>query len=118
MKAELISDEYRQSPLVQGGLEIPCKIIVKMVATLKNMELLKKFGELLDTMYSEPDCPVILGSILADDVEFGNRDETEPKQKRPKKKEKKLQETSCDIRKFFSKRKDSIKKNYNFLLNF
>ena len=35
--AELTSTIYRFSPLVNGGLEIPCKINVKMLSTVKNV---------------------------------------------------------------------------------
>ena len=34
--AELISSDYRHSPLVQGGLELQCKVIIKMPGTIRN----------------------------------------------------------------------------------
>ena len=106
--AELISDKYRRSPLVQGEIEIESKIVVKMIGTLKNMEILTKFSELVKDMYSEPEIPTILGSILADDFEFATSSSNEAlKRKVPKKNDKRLLEKNeCgDIRKFFRKEK-------------
>ena len=34
---ELLSTNYRRSPLVQGGLEIPAKVTVKMPGTVRTM---------------------------------------------------------------------------------
>ena len=41
--AELTSTHYRRSPLVQGGLEIACKIIVRMPGTVRNHMLIDKY---------------------------------------------------------------------------
>ena len=43
--AEITSDHYRRSPLVQGGLEVPCMIKVT-TPTYFNMNVLKKYEEL------------------------------------------------------------------------
>ena len=42
----LITTDYRRSPLVQGGLEIACKVTVKMVATVKNHMLIERYLQL------------------------------------------------------------------------
>ena len=68
MNAKLSSSHYRRSPLVQGGMEIPCKITVKMRPTIKNCEILKRFLDLVTSMYAEPEVPLILGSILMYDL--------------------------------------------------
>ena len=68
MNAKLSSSHYRRSPLVQGGMEIPCKITVKMRPTIKNCEILKRFLDMVTSMYAEPEVPLILGSILMDDL--------------------------------------------------
>ena len=40
---KLPETHYRRSPLVQGGLEIPCDLVIRMPNTMKSAELLKKF---------------------------------------------------------------------------
>ena len=64
--AVLTSTHYRKSPLVQGGMEIPCQVTVEMSSTLKNGQLLDRLIELVEVVYSEPTPPIILGSFLAD----------------------------------------------------
>ena len=99
INAELTSTNYRRSPLVKGGLEIPCKINVKMLSTVKNVELLNKFEELFADIYIEPQSSQILGSFLQDYVIF-KEGEVDPRYK-IRKKEKPLRATSPDISKFF-----------------
>ena len=47
ISAVLTSTHYRESPLVQSDMEIPCKVTVEMSPTLKNMQpmdrLIKEF---------------------------------------------------------------------------
>ena len=38
-------NNYRRSPLVQGGLEIPCKVTVKLPATIKNHMILGRYEQ-------------------------------------------------------------------------
>ena len=134
ISAELVSVHYRKSPLVQGGLEIPCKVIVRMSPTVRNNQLLDRLLELVSTIYSEPDTPVIMGSILTHEKDFLSTDK-EPlsppikkkketlswpikKKKeplsRPIEKEKKLDEvvkkTSHDIRDMFRRQGASCSK--------
>ena len=52
--AELTSTHYRRSPLVQGGLEMPCKITVKLHGTVKNHMLLGRYMQLVNSFYCEP----------------------------------------------------------------
>ena len=35
--------KHRRSPLVQGGLEIPVKVIIEKEATTKNREIINKY---------------------------------------------------------------------------
>ena len=63
ISAVLISTHYRRSPLVQGGMEIPCKVMFEMSLTLKNMQLMDRLMELIKTLY-KPHSPMILGSFL------------------------------------------------------
>ena len=62
--AELTSTNYRRSPLMQGGLEIQCKITVKLHATVKNHMLLDRYKQLVNELYCEPKGEVIMGSFL------------------------------------------------------
>ena len=47
-QATLSTTHYRRSPLVQGGLEIACKVSVKMPGTIKNHLLMDRYFELVD----------------------------------------------------------------------
>ena len=62
--AELTSMQYRRSPLVQGGLEIACKIIVRMPGTVRNHMLIDKYMVLVQGLYTEQKNEVIMGSFL------------------------------------------------------
>lgn len=63
IQAELRETHYRRSPLVQGGLEIPCTLIIRMPATVKSTELLKRYLELFEERYDEPQEIVVLGTF-------------------------------------------------------
>ena len=71
--------DYRRSPLLQGGLEIPCFVNAKLIGTKKNKEILSKYLEIVQTHYKEPSSSedVIMGSFLAmyvnEDANTGNR---------------------------------------------
>ena len=58
--AEVSTDHYRRSPLVQSGIEIPCKITVRT-------PVLKKYKDLVTELYTEPKNEQILGSFLVHD---------------------------------------------------
>ena len=64
IQATLTSSNYRRSPLVQGGLEIACKVTVKMAGTIKNHMLVEKYMQLVTELYVEPKEEVVLGSFL------------------------------------------------------
>ena len=61
--ATLTSKHYRRSPLVQRGLDIPCKVSVTMPGTVSNLLVLEKYWQLVD-LYTEPKNEEILGSFL------------------------------------------------------
>ena len=63
-QATLSVTHYRRSPLVQGGLEIPCKVSVKMPGTMKNHLQMDRYLELVRSLYTEPKNEVVLGSFL------------------------------------------------------
>ena len=73
------STHYRRSPLVQGGLEIPCVVNAKLIGKNKNKEILAKYLEMVQTYHRDPssDEDVITGSFLAmfvnEDANTANR---------------------------------------------
>ena len=77
--ATLSSTYHRRSPLVQGGLKIPCVVNVKLIGTKKNKEILAKYQEMVQAHYTEPssDEDVIMGSFLTmsvnEDANTANR---------------------------------------------
>ena len=50
----LTGTHYRRSPLVKGGLEIPCKVSVSMRGTCLNLLLLERYKQLSEDLYIEP----------------------------------------------------------------
>ena len=62
--ATLSSTTYRRLPLVQGGLEIPCKVTINMAETLKNKQIIDRYKEMVDVLYSEPDGSAVLGPLM------------------------------------------------------
>lgn len=44
--AQLVGNHYRRSPLVQGGLEIPCKVTAMILGTASNLLCMEKYKEL------------------------------------------------------------------------
>ena len=125
--ATLSSTHYRRSPLVQGGLEIPCVVNAKLIGTKKNKEILAKYLEMAQTHYTEPssDEDVIMGSFLAMSVnEDANTANCKDCTKCPNKKQiKSLKKQtlkditipnpkpSSDIRTIFKRTSKSIKEN-------
>ena len=61
---EISSDHCRRSPLVQGGLEVPCNITVKTHPSF-NLNVLKKYEELVNTLYAEPKNEEITGTFIS-----------------------------------------------------
>ena len=60
----LTSADCRRSLLVQVGLEIACKVIVKLPGTVRNHLLLDRYIEIVKVNYIEPKHEVILKSFL------------------------------------------------------
>ena len=55
---------YRRSILVNGGLEIPCKVSVPMPRTCLNLLLLERYKQLSEELYIEPKEETVSGSFL------------------------------------------------------
>ena len=64
MHAELKSRHYRRSPLVQGGMEIACLVVVTMPATLRNAKITERYMQLVKELYADPKDEEILGSFI------------------------------------------------------
>ena len=60
----LTSTNYRRSPLVQGWLEIPCKVTNKLSAMIKNHMILGRYEELVRELYFEQK-EEVMGPFLA-----------------------------------------------------
>jgi len=103
VSAKLSSTNYRRSPLVQGGIEIPCIVTVSMPGTIINQLLMERYKQLVETLYAEPNEEEILGSFLTPDDSIDIR--TGPTSVKKKKKEKEISKArdlnQPDIRKFF-----------------
>ena len=64
VSAKLRSTHYRRSPLVQGGIEIPCVVTVSMPGTVIKQLLMERYKQLVETLYTEPKEEEILGTFL------------------------------------------------------
>ena len=69
---QLTSDHYRRSPLVQGGIEIPCKVTATIPGTVSNLLCMERYKELVKHLYTESINEEILASFLQlkDNVPF------------------------------------------------
>ena len=54
VQATRSTTHYRRPPLVQGGLEIACKVSIKVPGTIKNHLLMDRYFELVRSFYTEP----------------------------------------------------------------
>ena len=64
LSVTLTSEHYRRSPLVQGGMEIGCKVTASIPGTCINILILKKYQDIIEENYTEPKEEAILGSYL------------------------------------------------------
>ena len=93
------STHFCCSLLVHGGLEIACKVTVKIPAAIKNHIILHRFKELVNDFYTEPTDEEILGSFLATvSHNFPIRIQETPPFQRKKKKMVKFRINVSDIR--------------------
>ena len=53
--AEVIITTHRRSPLIQGGLEIPVKVLIEIEGTAKNRLIIDKYKDLVSANYKGPD---------------------------------------------------------------
>ena len=64
VSAQLTSKHYRRSLIVQGWMEITCKVKVKIPGTCVNILLMKKYKKLVRHLYIEPKNEETLGSFF------------------------------------------------------
>ena len=51
---KVINENYRRSPLIQEGLEIPVEVICEMDDTLRNRAIMERYKTLITTHHREP----------------------------------------------------------------
>ena len=62
--SQITSSHYRKSPLLQGEMEVQCKVSVTMPGTIKDHLLLDCYKELVEKLYCETKNEVIVGKFL------------------------------------------------------
>ena len=91
---KLTSTNYCVSPLVQGGLEIPCRVEILMAQTLKNKEIINIYKDMVDLCYDSREKDSVVGSFLStcEEAATGNKRKSVTKNS---------QREKSDIRSFF-----------------
>ena len=64
MHCKLTSRHYRRSPLVQGGLEIKCEVVINSRATVLQSRLTARYLELIQNLYTEPVEERVMGELI------------------------------------------------------
>ena len=65
LTANLRTTYYRKSPLMQGGLEIPCSMDVYMMSsTVLSRKLIQRYTELVENFYMEHPDDGCVGSFV------------------------------------------------------
>ena len=112
LSVTLTSEHYRRSPLVQGGMEIGCKVTASIPGTCINILILKKYQDIIEENYTEPKEEAILGSYLvpndASEVDQEARVPTTATTLNTNKKRDKVKSSarkSKDIRTFFTQQR-------------
>ena len=107
---EIERSHYRRSPLIEGGLEIRCKVSVTLPGTIKNHMLLGRYKEIVNKLYYQPKNEVIIGNFLTS-VSNQNIHLNQPQQKQlgqkkvnqKRKTNEKQPSSKNDIRNYFNK---------------
>ena len=110
VSAKLTSTHYRRSPLVQGGIEIPCVVTVSMPGTVMNQLLMERYKHLVETLYTEPKEEEALGTFLRLE-NTGEQDlaTVAPKQKKKPKRPSESGKNKKDIRQKIILQRHSVK---------
>lgn len=64
MYCKLTSRHYRRSPLVQGGLEIKCEVVINSCSTVLQSRLTARYMELVQNIYTEPVDEKVMGELI------------------------------------------------------
>ena len=64
LHCKLTSRHYRHSPLVQGGLEIECEVVINSRATLLQSRLTARYLELIQNLHTEPVEERVMGELV------------------------------------------------------
>ena len=64
MHCKLTSRHYHRSPLVQGGLEIICEVVINSRATVLQSKLTACYLELSQNLYTEPVEERVMGDLV------------------------------------------------------
>ena len=64
MHFKLTSRHYRGSPLVQGGLEIKCEVVISSRATVLQSRLTTRYLELIQNLYTQPVEERVMGELV------------------------------------------------------
>jgi len=115
MQCKLTSNHYRRSPLVQGGLEIKCEVMINARLTLLQSRLTTRYLELVHNIYTEPVDEKLMGELVFNFVMTLPPLPTTPfeKKKRKKKSNEEAGNGSRDIREMFSGGKKKRKEQGN-----
>ena len=64
MHCKLTPRHYRRSPLVRGGLEIKCAVVINSRETLLQSRLTARYLELVQNLYTEPVEERVMGELV------------------------------------------------------
>ena len=64
MHRKLTSRHFCRSPLVQGGLEIKCEVVINSRATVLQSRLTARYLELIQNLYTEPVEERVMGELV------------------------------------------------------
>ena len=64
MHRNLTSRHFCHSPVVQGGLEIKCEVVINSEATVLQSRLTGRYLELIQNLYTEPVEERVIGDLV------------------------------------------------------
>ena len=111
VQATVNGKHYRRSPLIQGGLEVPCLAIFAMPRSIMNHLLIAQYEKLLGELYLEPKDEEIMRTFLSviRENDFLETNQCTPCEASSSTKNKKKAEVrSRDIRDMFRKKKNHV----------
>ena len=107
VQATVNGKHYRRSPLIQGGLEVPCLVTVTMPRSIMNHLLIAQYEKLLGELYLEPKDEEIMRtflSVICENDFVGTNQYTPCEASSSTKNKKKAEVRSRDIRDTFRKK--------------